>query len=289
LRRLLRKLDKDDELEITQVTDETLDRDVDILVDLWTRRWQMQKKGQTPAIQANLRGMFKFYFRLGILHMPVLWKAGQPIGALGNMIDWQQKEVVFVTAGRDPDCQSPPSGLMLHAHSIREAIAKGLKRIDFLRGNERYKYSFGVTEAHLVNMVVRPKKKVGGDKLLDRRSIPAAISIAKYQLLDRELGKAIIGCRQILSVDRACAPAALGFATAALGLGRVQEAARILKILAPHPEVGASARKLLARIAAADGALGERQHIAALSTSQLGAIVIKGSKASLPAFHRKAN
>ncbi len=252
LRRLLRKLDNDDELEITQVTAETLERDVEILVNLWTRRWQMKKKRQTPAIQANLRGMFKFYFGLGILQLPVLWKAGQPIGALGNMIDWQRREVAFVIAGRDPDCPSPPSGLMLHAHSIREAISKELKRYDFLRGNERYKYSFGVTESHLTNLVVRPKKTVGGDKLLDRRSIPAAISIAKNQLRDGELGKAIIGYRQILSVDHACAPAALGFATAALGLGRVKEATRILNDLARHPKVGVGARKLLARIATTD-------------------------------------
>ena len=47
---------------------------------------------------------------------------------------------------------------MLLAHVIRDAIERGRRRFDFLRGEERYKFEFGPTSepVHLVTIEARP-------------------------------------------------------------------------------------------------------------------------------------
>ena len=88
----------------------------------------------------------------------------------------------------------------------------GLSRYDFLRGNERYKYSFGSTERQIFNTLIRVKSKPGKRPLLDVRSIPKALALAKRQAAEGERAKAETGYRQILSLDPTCLSAALGLA-----------------------------------------------------------------------------
>jgi len=62
-----------------------------------------------------------------------------------------------------------------HAHSIRYAIENGFTEYDFLRGNETYKYSFGVKERSIRHIVIGTKngRNIGGR--LNSRTVPAAL------------------------------------------------------------------------------------------------------------------
>jgi len=53
----------------------------------------------------------------------------------------------------DPGAADLSPGVLLHAHAIRDAIARGLDTYDFLRGDERYKYDLGGTAVQLHRLV----------------------------------------------------------------------------------------------------------------------------------------
>ena len=159
LRRLLRQMDADPKLRITHTDKETLDRDIDILLKLWADRWAERKGDRMPGILKNNRVMLRHAFEAGKLFMPVLWLDERPLGALAIYVDEKKKSYLFFMAGRDQSFEGPSSGLLLHAHSIRHAIANGFTTYDFLRGNEPYKYSFGVEEHRIKSLLVATKDK----------------------------------------------------------------------------------------------------------------------------------
>jgi CelD/BcsL family acetyltransferase involved in cellulose biosynthesis len=56
-------------------------------------------------------------------------------------------------SGYDPDLYpSLSTGIVLLAHCIRDAIERGLKVFDFLRGEEEYKYRFGGVRTEIHNL-----------------------------------------------------------------------------------------------------------------------------------------
>lgn len=58
-------------------------------------------------------------------------------------------QMLLYNSGYDPKFQRLAPGLILKTYAIKEAIEKGLKRFDFLRGGERYKYDLGGKERRL--------------------------------------------------------------------------------------------------------------------------------------------
>jgi CelD/BcsL family acetyltransferase involved in cellulose biosynthesis len=76
--------------------------------------------------------------RLALLDLP----AG-PIAAFVTL-EWDGT-VGLYNSGFDPGSAFLSPGLVLLAHVIRDALERGRRRFDFLRGEERYKYEFGPT------------------------------------------------------------------------------------------------------------------------------------------------
>ncbi len=73
-----------------------------------------------------------------------LWFLNLPSGPLATFLCLEWDGVVGVyNSGFHPEHASLSPGLVLIAHLIRDAIARGKARFDFLRGEERYKYEFG--------------------------------------------------------------------------------------------------------------------------------------------------
>ena len=71
------------------------------------------------------------------------------VGVLASLIDREKRAMRFFIGARDERWNDIRPGLVLHAHSIRQAIEMGLTQYNFLRGNERYKYSFGSVDRRL--------------------------------------------------------------------------------------------------------------------------------------------
>jgi CelD/BcsL family acetyltransferase involved in cellulose biosynthesis len=156
VRRFLRKLEEPDgRFRITHATDETLERDLGILGDLWRDKWGPRKGHRTGPIIRVLQKVLRFCHREGALFMPVLWDGETPLGALGILLDEQKRAMLFLVSGLDTSRNNPAPGVLLHAYAIRHAIRNGYVTYDFLRGNEPYKYMFGPQERRLANLEIR--------------------------------------------------------------------------------------------------------------------------------------
>ena len=67
-----------------------------------------------------------------------------PDGPIASFVtlEWDQT-VGLYNSGFHPDRAALSPGVVLLAHVVRDAIERGRRRFDFLRGEERYKYEFG--------------------------------------------------------------------------------------------------------------------------------------------------
>jgi CelD/BcsL family acetyltransferase involved in cellulose biosynthesis len=63
--------------------------------------------------------------------------------------------VGLYNSGFLPEAASLAPGLVLLAHVVRDAIERGRRRFDFLRGEERYKYEFGPTPEAVYTVTIR--------------------------------------------------------------------------------------------------------------------------------------
>lgn len=201
IRRLMKQIEGSDEYRITLATPETIERDLDTLLRFWEIKWTPRKGDLVKSLVRSNRAMLTRSFRSDLLYLPTFWKGDQPVAALATLIDRRKGSFLFYMTGRDETFDGPSPGLVLHAHSIRYAIENGFTEYDFLRGNETYKYSFGVKERRIRCVVIgtRNGRNLGGK--LDRRTVPAALKEATELHQARKLPQAERGYRQILEVE----------------------------------------------------------------------------------------
>lgn len=172
LRRFLRKVEGGDEYRITMATSETIERDLDILFGFWRVRWTPIKgEGNAEKMIRASREVLMDCFADGNLDVPVLWHGERPLGVLANIIDRQKKAVLFYITGRDETWTTPSPGLVLHGYCIRKAISEGFRTYDFLRGNEPYKYMFGVKERQITCTLFRTRNGLNLGGFINPRSV----------------------------------------------------------------------------------------------------------------------
>tara|TARA_Y100000385_G_scaffold277975_1_gene325690 strand:- start:1782 stop:2798 length:1017 start_codon:yes stop_codon:yes gene_type:complete len=146
IRRFNRKLEHSEDLYITTTSREKLDRDLDILVDLWTDKWASTRGSDTDEVVQKYRRVVAHGFENNTLYMPIFWRNDTPLGVLACFVDWQKPNMYFFVAGRNVESKDVFIGWLLHSHNIKWAINNGFKSYDFLHGNETYKYSYGCKE-----------------------------------------------------------------------------------------------------------------------------------------------
>jgi CelD/BcsL family acetyltransferase involved in cellulose biosynthesis len=85
-----------------------------------------------------------------------LWLLDGPDGPLATFLclEWNGT-VGLYNSGFRPDRAALSPGLVLLGHIIRDAIDRGKRRFDFLRGEERYKYDFGPTPDEVYTVTIR--------------------------------------------------------------------------------------------------------------------------------------
>lgn len=199
LRRLFRRHLDTGEVRVTETTAQTFDRDAGHLLRFWIDRWTAQKGAETArTVAGNYRRILKTALDLNLLFMPVLWRGDRPIGALGHILDPHRRAVHFIVAGRDPEPGLPPSGMLLHAWSIRQAIESGYALYDFCHGNEAYKYSFGARDKPLTYFSVRRRADAAETPMLDPISTSEALERAIGFIEAGRTAAASAACRQIM-------------------------------------------------------------------------------------------
>ena len=199
VRRFDRKVNNSEELLISESTEESFEHNIQLLVELWKKKWASRKGSDIDRLARKYRQILDHARKAGLLYLPVLWRGAEPLGALASFIDHQKKSLLFFVAGRDESANDPPPGIVLHAHSIRWAINNGLRAYDFLRGDEPYKYSFGAENRRLKFINIRTASETNPNGKLDSPCIDEVINLsAKYRRRGRTR-EAIVGYRQILS------------------------------------------------------------------------------------------
>jgi CelD/BcsL family acetyltransferase involved in cellulose biosynthesis len=109
-------------------------------------------KFMSQAMEVFFRDVLRAKFPDWQAELDFLEIEGRPAAAIVSFVS--QDEVWLYNSGYDPDFAYYSAGLLLKAWKIRQAIAAGKKKFDFLRGNERYKYDLGAKDLSLYKIVI---------------------------------------------------------------------------------------------------------------------------------------
>jgi CelD/BcsL family acetyltransferase involved in cellulose biosynthesis len=166
----LATLDKKDRHEIRRkvrraeaVGEVRLDDSADPLADLETFIELHQKKWgadglfpETPG-GAQSRVLFRRLFELfgarGPLHLTFLSVGGRRIAA-GIHFETPDS-YLYYNAGVDPDASDLSPGILMIHRYVERALRAGIRRLDFLRGDEPYKYIWGAVDEPVQRVLVR--------------------------------------------------------------------------------------------------------------------------------------
>ena len=61
----------------------------------------------------------------------------------------------YYNAGVDPDARDLSPGVVMVERFVRRAMDRGLRFMDFLRGNESYKYEWGAVDEPIQRLLIR--------------------------------------------------------------------------------------------------------------------------------------
>lgn len=236
IRRFLRKVTNSEEFRITHVNADNLESQIDILLDFWESRWKEQMRDNYDVVINYYRLILNCCFHQNCLYLPVLWQRDRPLGAIANFIDVRRKSMLFVITGRDRSFKTPPPGLVLHSEAIRYAIEQGFKVYDFLMGDEKYKYSFGVKERHIKHIVVK-NKNYSYTAEDAKKIVSVALKLTARNHRANRLVKAEQGYRHILSIEPNRPEAIYGLAVLMRQKGQYQAAEELLhRLLKIEPD-----------------------------------------------------
>ncbi len=131
--------------------------ELDQFVDLHQARWGDQ--GLFPATPGGdqsrrfARGLFERFGPAGPVKLTFLSVGGQRIG---TGIHFETADsLLYYNAGVDPDAMHLSPGVLLVAGYVQLAIACGRRRVDFLRGDEPYKYQWAAVDEPIRRLLVR--------------------------------------------------------------------------------------------------------------------------------------
>ncbi len=210
MRRFLRRVDKGEELRITETQPATYERDVTTLIGLWKEMWKEKKGKRIHHLARKFQSILLQSLQRGMLYLPMLWNEDTPIAALGSYVDQQKKAMYFKISGRDQSRNKIPSGLILHGHSIRWAIENGIRWYDFMRGDESYKYSYGSSDRRIRNYWVVTQTYQNLHGKLDKESLGEVFKRANEHQKSGRYKVAENGYEQVLE-GIATNPSLLGY------------------------------------------------------------------------------
>ncbi|MGH7335646.1 MAG: GNAT family N-acetyltransferase [Candidatus Rokuibacteriota bacterium] len=122
-------------------------REVEARFDDFLRLHRRSRAGKAKFMDERMerffRGIVSSLAERGALRLWFLDTASEPLASFITL-EWDGT-VGLYNSGFEPSRAALAPGLVLLAHMIGDAIARGKTRFDFLRGEERYKYEFEPT------------------------------------------------------------------------------------------------------------------------------------------------
>ena len=155
IRRKVRRAEAAGDVALTDSPDPLAD--LPAFIDLHQKRWGAEGLFPDTPGGAQSRVFFRRLFELfgagGTLRLAFLTVDGRRIAA-GITFD-AGDTVLYYNAGVDPDARDLSPGVVMVERYLRRAIDEGRRRMDFLRGNEPYKYEWGAVDDPIRRVLVR--------------------------------------------------------------------------------------------------------------------------------------
>jgi CelD/BcsL family acetyltransferase involved in cellulose biosynthesis len=155
IRRKVRRAEAIGEVRLTDSTDPQAD--LELFIDLHQKRWG--EKGLFPSTKGGdqsrvlVRRLFELFGTDGPFKLTILSVGDRRIGA--GLHFETGSDLLYYNAGIDPDARDlSPGVLMIHAYVAR-ALERGIRRMDFLRGDESYKYEWGAVDEPIQRVLLR--------------------------------------------------------------------------------------------------------------------------------------
>ncbi len=131
--------------------------DLDEFIDLHQRRWGedgLFKPGPGgDASRTFFRRLFELLAPDGTVKLTFL-RVGERRIAAGVHLETEDSFLYF-NAGVDPEARELSPGVVMVARYVERAIAQGKRRMDFLRGDEPYKYEWGAVDEPIQRLLVQ--------------------------------------------------------------------------------------------------------------------------------------
>ena len=131
--------------------------DLPAFIDLHQKRWGADGLFPDTEGGAHSRTFFQRLFELfpvgGPLSLAFLTVGGRRIAA---GVSFQTADsLLYYNAGVDPEARDLSPGVLMVERYVRRALERGLARMDFLRGDEAYKYEWGAIDEPIRRLLVR--------------------------------------------------------------------------------------------------------------------------------------
>jgi CelD/BcsL family acetyltransferase involved in cellulose biosynthesis len=165
LRRKIRRIERHNGFQETQVHTSNLDHQIEAFLTLFQLRW-----GTKPEhILDRYRTIFRRCFENDSLWLTVFWDGTVPIAGMAAFVDRQRRTFNYYISGWSDEFSKLSPGQVIVAHSLRYAIENDFRVYDFLRGDEPYKYSFGAKKRFNTDVLITRKSlKLTASKLIGR-------------------------------------------------------------------------------------------------------------------------
>jgi CelD/BcsL family acetyltransferase involved in cellulose biosynthesis len=155
IRRKVRRAEAAGEMRLERAADPLAE--LESFVDLHQKRWgDLGLFPPTPGGEQSrvlLRRLFELFGADGSLQLSFLSVAGRRI-ASGIHLETADR-LLYYNAGIDPDARElSPGVLMVYAY-VAHALATGKGYMDFLRGDEAYKYEWGSVDEPIQRLLLR--------------------------------------------------------------------------------------------------------------------------------------
>ncbi|TCH98114.1 GNAT family N-acetyltransferase [Roseococcus sp. SYP-B2431] len=141
---------------------ETIGPIFDALLRLHAARWETRQEPgvlDSPAVQAAHRAALPELLRAGLLRLQALHLNGEVVAVLYALLDPPQRRarrVYLYISGFDPALDRLSPGMLLVGHALEQAVSEGFATLDFLRGQEPYKYFWGAADAPSFRRILHP-------------------------------------------------------------------------------------------------------------------------------------
>ena len=138
-------------IEVARTADE-----MSALMDGFVALDRLSKVGKAKFMDEPMEKFFRELgyglAEAGLAALWMLWLEDRPAAALFCLE--QAGSVSLYNSGFDPEARAMSPGVVLIARTIEDAIARGYRRYDFLRGEESYKYGFGAAPTEVLRVTL---------------------------------------------------------------------------------------------------------------------------------------